>query len=163
MIITPQFGLFFWATVIFLTFFFILRRFAWKPILEAITSREASIEKSLQEAVQAREEMSRLKADNESLLKEARQERDKILKEAHTLREQIVREARDAAAEAAKKEQEKAKQQIETEKNVALNEIKLTAAQIAVEVAEKILRKELDNKGAQEEMARRLISDLNNN
>ena len=163
MILAPQLGLFFWTTLLFLVFFFMLRRFAWKPILNAIKAREASIEDSLQQAQQARAEMEKLSADNEALLKEARAERDKIIKEANALRDKIVSDAKAAAAEAEAKEREKTRQQIEAEKRAALAEIKDTAAAIAVEVAEKIIRKQFENKASQEDYAKQLIGDLNNN
>lgn len=162
-IMGPEFGLFFWTALIFLVFFFILRRFAWKPILNMLHEREASIEQSLSEAKAAREQMSQLKAENEDLLREARAERDKILKEANQMRDRIVNEARQAAAEATEKEKEKARLQIEGEKQAALAQIRDAAATIAVEVAEKILRKEFQDKRKQEAFAKELISDLTNN
>ncbi|RMG68404.1 MAG: ATP synthase F0 subunit B [Bacteroidetes bacterium] len=162
-IMGPELGLFFWTALIFLIFFFLLRRFAWKPILSALNAREASIEASLSEAKAAKEEMAKLKADNEALLKEARVERDKIIQDANAMADRIVKEARDAAAEAGAKERDKAKQQIEAEKLSALAEIKDTAASLAVEVAEKILRAQFEDPKAQEAFARKVIADLNQN
>lgn len=161
--ITPQFGLFFWATVIFLLFFVLLRRFAWKPILNALSAREEKISSSLAMAEQARADMERLNADNEALLKEARAERDSMLKDASKLKDQIIAEAKKEAQAAGAVEREKAKAQIDAEKNAALGEIKETAATLAVEIAEKLLRKQFGDKSAQEEYAKSLISDLNNN
>lgn len=162
-VIIPQLGLFFWTTTLFLVFFVILRTVAWKPIMNALSEREETIATSLAQAENARIEMEKLTADNQALLKEAKSEREKILKEAKAHGDQIISEARKAAAEAAGKERDKAKQQIETEKNAALAEIKSTAAALAVEVAEKILRKEFENKNQQEDYAQKLIADLNNN
>jgi F-type H+-transporting ATPase subunit b len=162
-LLIPQLGLFFWTLLIFLAVFFVLRRFAWKPILQAIHEREHKIESSLQEAALAREEMSRLKSDNEALIREARAEREQILKEAQNAREEIIRLARSEAAEAGAKEREKASQLIEAEKSAALAHIREVAAALAVEVAERILRKNLDNKAEQEAYARQLISDLQQN
>lgn len=162
-IIQPQLGLFFWTGIIFLVFFFLLRRFAWKPIINALNQREQTIEESLMQAQKAREEMEQLKSDNEALLKEARGERDKIIKEANELRDKIVSDAKTAAAEAEGKEREKTRQMIESEKRAALSEIKNTAATIAVEVAEKILRKEFADKQQQTAYAQALVSDLNEN
>lgn len=159
-IIAPEPGLFIWTTIIFLVFFFLLRSFAWKPIMEMINAREERIENSLKEAEAAREEMAKLKSNNESLMKEARAERDKLLREANNMREQIIKEARNEASEAAAQEREKAKQQIEAEKMQALNEIKETAATLAIDVAEKILRKQFQDKSTQETYAKELISDL---
>lgn len=163
MIITPQFGLFFWSAIIFLLFFVLLRRFAWKPILTALKQREDTIENALQEAAKARTEMEQLKADNEALIKEAKVERDQILRDANAMRQQIIDKAKQEAEAVATKEAEKAKQQIEAEKLSALNEIKDTVSVLAVEVAEKILRKELSNKAAQESFAKELISQLSEN
>lgn len=163
MILEVQPGLFIWTVIIFLVFFFILRRFAWKPILEALKKREATIEESLQEARNAREEMEKLKADNEALLKEARQERDKIIREANSMRDKIVADAKNAAAEAQAKEVEKARQLIKAQENEALANIKDTAANIAVEVAERILRDNFADRSAQEAMAKKLVSELSNN
>ena len=163
MILAPQLGLFFWSALLFLVFFFVLRRFAWKPILNALKAREDSIENSLKQAEEARSAMAQLKSDNEALLKEARAERDKIIKEATALRDKIVSDAKTAAAEAEAKEREKTRQQIEADKRAALAEIKETAATIAVEVAEKIIRKQFENKGTQEDYAKQLIGDLSDN
>ncbi len=162
-IITPSFGLFFWTAVIFLTFFFLLRRFAWGPIMNAIHAREERIASSLAQAEQARADMERLQADNEALLKEARAERDTMLKEASQMKEQIIADARKEAQEAAAAEREKARAQIEAEKLTALNEIRETAVSLSVEIAEKLLRKEFSDQAAQQAYAKTLISDLNNN
>jgi len=162
-IIAPEPGLFIWTTIIFLVFFFLLRAFAWKPILGMIHAREEKIESSLKEAQLAREQMEKLKSDNEALMKEARAERDKLLREANEMREQIIKEARNKAAEAAAQEREKARQQIEAETTQALNQIKETTANLAIEVSEKILRQQLQDKATQESYARQLIDDLAQN
>ncbi|MCI4670830.1 MAG: F0F1 ATP synthase subunit B [Bacteroidia bacterium] len=162
-LIQPQVGLFFWSAVIFLVFFFILRRFAWKPILNAISAREAQIEESLQKAEQARKEMADLQSSNEALLREARAERDEIIRQANDMKDKIVKDARDEAANAAALERQKAMQQIEAEKRAAIDEIKNTASALAVDVAEKVLRKEFESKSTQEEFAKKVIADLGQN
>jgi F-type H+-transporting ATPase subunit b len=162
-IIAPAFGLFFWTAVIFLAFFFVLRRFAWNPIINALNEREAGIENSLQEAQRAREEMTNLQATNEALIKEARIERDNMLREAGTMKEEIIKQAREAAIAAGTKEQEKIRLQIEAEKLTALNEIKETASVLAVEIAEKLLRREFQDGKAQQAYAKQLIKDLSDN
>jgi F-type H+-transporting ATPase subunit b len=159
-IIAPEPGLFIWTTVIFVVFFFLLRAFAWKPIMEMIQAREERIESSLQEAEAAREAMSQLKSENEALMKEARAERDKLLREANDMRERIIKEARNEASDAAAQEREKARQQIEAEKMQAIHEIRQTSASLAIEVAEKILRHEFKDKATQQAYAKELISDL---
>lgn len=162
-IIAPEPGLFIWTTIIFVIFFFMLRAFAWKPILNMIHAREEQIENSLKEAQEARDAMEKLQADNEALMKEARAERDKLLSEANAMRDSIIKEARAEASEAAGLEREKAKQQIEAEKVQALNQIKESAAALAIEVSEKILRQQFQNKSTQESFARELIDDLAKN
>ena len=162
-LLLPKFGLFFWTLVIFILFFFILRKMAWKPIIEGLKKREEGIANSLAEAQKAREEMSRLTSENEALLAEARSEREKILREANEVKDKIVSDAKKAAQEAQEKEIEKARQQIETEKNQALQEIKATSASIALEVAEKILRQQLDDKKSQESLAKKLVDEIGQN
>ena len=159
----PEFGLFFWTVVIFLAFFLIMRRMAWKPIMQALKDREESIAESLSKAEQAREEMTQLKADNDALLKDAQEKRRELLNAAENQSKEIIAKAKAEAAEAAGKEMEKVRQQIEGEKRAALAEIKDTAAGLAIQVAEKILRKELDNKKTQEELAKKLVSELSDN
>ena len=136
---------------------------AWKPIIEGLKKREEGIANSLAEAQKAREEMSRLTSENEALLAEARSEREKILREANEVKDKIVSDAKKAAQEAQEKEIEKARQQIETEKNQALQEIKATSASIALEVAEKILRQQLDDKKSQESLAKKLVEEIGQN
>jgi F-type H+-transporting ATPase subunit b len=162
-LLLPTLGLFFWTTVIFLGFFFALRKFAWKPILEMLRQRETDIANSLEQAKAAREEMSKLKSDNEALLREARAERERIVKEALAVKEQIIAEAKQTAQAEAGKEREKALQQISSEKRAALAEIKNVAAALSVDLAEKILRKEFENRAAQEAFATTLVNDLNKN
>ncbi|MEM6764518.1 MAG: F0F1 ATP synthase subunit B [Bacteroidota bacterium] len=162
-IILPQLGLFLWTLIIFLTFFVILRRFAWKPIIDAIKSREDSIESSLSEAKRAREEMEQLTTQNENLLKEARAERDKIIREANDMREKLIEKAKGEAEAYKQGELDKVKQLIDAEKSAALNEIRNTSGTMAIEIAEKILRKQFENKKEQQAFAEKLISELSQN
>lgn len=162
-LVLPKLGLVFWTALLFLVFAWILAKFAWKPILAALKAREEGIENSLLEAQRAREEMSNLKSQNEDLLKEARRERDQMIKEANQMRDQIVAEAKTKAAAEASKELDKAKMQIVAEKKAALAEIKNTAGTLAVDIAEKLLRKQLDDRAAQQSLAESLISEMNQN
>ncbi len=162
-LILPNIGLFFWSAVIFLVFFFILRAFAWRPILNAIHKRESQIEEALKKAEEARSEMTQLQANNEALLREARAERDEIIRQANEMKEKIVKEAKNEAAEAAGLEKQKALQQIEAEKRAAVQEIKSTASQLAVEAAEKVLRRAFEDKKTQQEYAEKIITDLSQN
>lgn len=162
-IVLPQLGLFLWTALLFLVTFFILKKVAWGPIMKALKEREEGIENSLLEAQKARDEMATLNSENEQLLREARQERDKMMQDATRMRDQIIGEARDKAQEAAGKEMEKAKQQIDAGKKAALAEIKNTAGGLAVEIAEKLLRKQFENPAEQKTFAEKLISNLSNN
>ena len=162
-ILEPEIGLGFWSLLFFLILVFILGKFAWKPIMKAIKEREDSINESLKAAEKARAEMENLTAENEKLLKEARAERDVILKEARELKDKIVNEAKTKAKEEAARETENARQQIQAEKMAALTEIRNEAGNLAVEIAEKLLRKEMEDKEAQKALAAKLIEDMNLN
>ncbi|MFK7969409.1 MAG: F0F1 ATP synthase subunit B [Bacteroidia bacterium] len=162
-LVLPKLGLVFWTALLFLVFAWILAKFAWKPILAALKAREEGIENSLLEAERARDEMANLKSQNEDLLKEARRERDLMIQEANRMRDQIVTEAKTKAAAEAGKELDKAKQQIAAEKKAALAEIKNTAGSLAVDIAEKLLRKQLDDRDAQKTLAETLIGEMNQN
>ena len=162
-IILPQLGLFFWSAIIFVVFFFLLKKFAWGPIMAGIKEREESISQSLKQAEKARSEMSNLTAQNERLLAEARVERDNLLKEARAQGDKMIADAKAAAATAAAKETEKAKLQIEAEKQAAIALLKNQSGLWAVEMAEKLVRKELASKDAKDALAKQLLADLNNN
>ncbi|MCS7084936.1 MAG: F0F1 ATP synthase subunit B [Bacteroidia bacterium] len=159
-IILPKFGLFFWTLVVFLTVFFLLKKFAWGPILKALHEREHNIESKLKAAAEAEARMKALTAENEKILQQAQNERAKILKEAAELKAQIVADARKEAQAEAAKELANARRAIESEKAAALAHIKQTAVQLSIEVAEKILRAELSDKSKHEQFARRLIEDI---
>ncbi|MEM7038448.1 MAG: F0F1 ATP synthase subunit B [Bacteroidota bacterium] len=162
-LLTPKLGLFFWALVIFLILVFILKKFAWKPIMDSIKQREEDIQSSIDEAKKAREEMANLKSENEALLAEARAERDAMLKEARSMADQLVSESREKAVEESKKVMEKAREEIRAEKMQALTDVKNQVAVLSIEIAEKILRQELSNPKAQSEVVEKLVSDLNLN
>ncbi len=156
-------GLFFWQTLLFLILLFLLKKFAWKPILDAVNEREGKIQGALDSAKEAEEKMAALTSQNESLLKEARIERDAILKEAKEAKNSIVAEAKLQATEAADKVLEDAKNQIQTEKSKAVSEIKTQVASLSIEIAEKILKGELSDKSKQEAVVNNLIEDVNLN
>ena len=153
---TPAIGTIFWATLIFLILLVLLRAFAWKPILSAIKAREDSIKSSLEAADEARRDMERLIADNEVIMKEAREERDLLLKEARSARDRMITEAKELAKAEADKLIEKARVGIEREKVAALTEFRNQVADLSVEIAEKILKVKL--KGGSEQG--RLVNDL---
>ncbi len=159
-IILPKFGLFFWTLVVFLTVFFLLKKFAWGPILKALNDRETDIENKLRSAAEAEARMKTLTAENEKILQEAQSERAKILKEAGELKAQIIAEAKKEAQAEAAKELANARRVIESEKAAAVAHIKQTAVRLSIEVAEKVLRYELADKTKHEQFATQLVNDI---
>ena len=148
-LINPGLGLVFWMTLALLIVLFILKKFAWKPIMDALKERENSIEESLQAAEKARDEMKDLQLDNEKLLREAKDERDAILREARKIKEKMLDEAKEKANAEAANIVEAAKERIENEKKAAVVEIKNLIATYSIEIAEKVLREELKDKKKQ--------------
>ena len=162
-LVTPALGLVIWTTVAFLILLVLLRKFAWKPILTAVKERDTFIEESLNAAEKAKLEMESLKASNEELLKQAREERDAMLREARETKDSIVAEAKGKAQEEADKLITSAKATIEGEKRAAMNEIKTYSAEIALQVAEKILRENLSSEAKQKELADKYVDEINLN
>jgi len=159
-LVTPNPGTIFWMVIIFGIVLFILRKFAWKPILNALKDREESIANALNSAEEAKKEVAGLKAGNEKIIAEARRERDIILKEAKDLKDKIIAEAKEKAGQEAQKSIEHARLQIQTEKTAAINDIKRQVAELSVMIAEKVIKKELANKGEQEKMVDGLVDDI---
>ena len=159
-LVTPNPGTIFWMLIIFSIALFILRKFAWKPILNALKDREQSISSALNSAEEAKKEVANLKADNERIIIEAKQEKNIILKEAREMKDKIVAEAREKAAAEAAKSVELAKQQIQAEKDAAINDLKKQVAELSVMIAEKVIRKELNNKAEQEKMVNGLVDEI---
>lgn len=145
-------GLFFWQSLLFLVLVFFLRKFAWKPILEAVEGREEGIKNALQAAEKAKADMQALNADNERILAEAKADRDKLLKEAREMKENIISEAKDKASQEADKVMAASKEQINNEKMKAVTELKNQVAELSIEVAEKILKSELKDADKQKEL-----------
>lgn len=158
--IKPDIGLILWTTVIFGLFWLIVGRFAFKPISEALRKREDDIQSSLDEAKRAREEMSNLKAENEKLLAKAREERARILKDAKDAGNQMVSEAKDKAKEEAQKIVTNAKLEIENQKQQALIEVKNQVGNMALGIAGKVLRRELEGDPAQMEFVDKLVREI---
>ena len=148
-LVTPDIGLIFWTTVSFAILYFILAKFAWKPILGAVNEREKSIKDALSAAEKAKEEMVNLKADNEKILNEAKLQRESLLKEAREIKSKIIADAESEATEKANKLVEAAKTAIENEKSAAMKELQNTVVDLSLNIAEKLLSKELDNKEKQ--------------
>jgi F-type H+-transporting ATPase subunit b len=162
-LVTPGIGMIFWTTLFFLVLLFILGKFAWPAILSAVKARNESIRKALDAAEKAKEEMTKLQADNEKILAEARSERDALMKEAKEIRDKLIGEAREKAAEEAKKLVQNARESIQREKSAALNEMKEQMASLSVDIAEKILRLKLEDSKAQKELVNRLINEADLN
>jgi F-type H+-transporting ATPase subunit b len=162
-IVSPGIGLILWMTLSFAALIFILRRYAWKPIMKSLSDRENTIDEALNQANKAREEMKNLKADNEKLLKEAQEERNVILRDARKIKDNIIEEARVKANEEANIIVESAKERIENEKMAAMTDLKNQIASISIEIAEKILERELSEGSKQEDFLKKLIQKANLN
>ncbi len=160
---TPAIGTVVWTTLIFSLFFFLLSKFAWKPILNAVKAREEMIKGSLAAAERAREDMMKLQSDNEAILRKAREEREVILKEARDVRDRLIAEAKDKATEEAEKLIEKARTGIEGEKRKALSEIHDQVATLSVDIASKLLGEQLKKTGEQEKMIENYLKEINLN
>src|SRR5690606_350114 len=156
-------GLFFWQMLIFIGLIILLRKFAWKPILNAVNEREEGIRNALLSAENARREMQNLQADNERILKEARMERDQLLKEAREIREKMIADAQNDARVQGQKMIEQAKVAIESEKNAAMAELKSKVSVLSVEIAEKILKEELSAKENQEKLVEKMLNEVKMN
>ncbi|WBL25641.1 F0F1 ATP synthase subunit B [Zunongwangia sp. HGR-M22] len=159
-LITPEIGLLFWQTIVFLVLILLLAKFAWRPILGAVKEREDSINNALSSAEEARKEMQNLKADNEQLMKEARAERDAILREARELKEKVMADATVEAQDKADQIVSQAKESIELEKKAAMAEIKAQVASLSIEIAEKVVRTELSSKEKQHQMIDNMLGDV---
>jgi F-type H+-transporting ATPase subunit b len=159
-LVTPDFGLVIWMTLTFLTVLFLLSKFAWKPILKMISEREKTIEDALLSAEKAKQEMARLTANNEALMREARSERDAMLKEARETKDQIINEARSRATVEAERLIAIARESINNEKMAAVTELKNQVAQLSLQVAEKLVKQQLSTDEKQKELANTLISEL---
>ena len=162
-LIEPAVGLIFWTTITFLLLLFILGKFAWKPILNAIKTRENSIETALKSAESALNDMRELKSANEMILTQARTERDAMLKEARETKDSIVAEAKQRAQAEYDRILSSAREQISNEKNAAVAELKNQVAVLSIEIAEKILKTELSNDEKQKALVSNLMKDVNLN
>lgn len=158
-LITPEFGLIFWTGLSFLILLFILRKFAWKPILGAVNTREQSIMDALASAEAAKKEMENLTADNEKLLKEARMERDAMMKEARELKAKMIADAKEEAKEEADKMISNAQAAIQSEKKSAIADIKSQVASLSIEIAEKVVKDELSGKDKQLKLVESMLGD----
>jgi F-type H+-transporting ATPase subunit b len=159
-LLLPDFGLFLWTLVAFLIFFFLLKKFAWKPILGALDEREKGIADSIATADRVKKEMAALQSENETLLNEARATRTQMMKEAKDVSDKMINEAKDQAKVEANKIITDARVQIQNEKMAAMTDVKNQVGNLVIEVSEKVLRKELSDKGAQENYISQLASEI---
>lgn len=162
-LIAPNLGLIVWQALVLLVLIFLLKKFAWKPILKALKDREESISTALQQAEMAKEEMAKLQSENEELLNKARQERDMMLKEARETREKMVADAKDQAKTEAERIITAARETIRHEKLAAIADLKNQVATLSIEVAEKIIKSDLADNQKHETFANAIIDDMNLN
>ncbi|HVG11774.1 MAG TPA: F0F1 ATP synthase subunit B [Flavisolibacter sp.] len=162
-LLLPGLGLIFWTLIAFILVFIILRKFAWKPILSSLNERERTIADSLETAQRVKAEMAQLKGENEEMLAKAREERGLMLKEARDTKDRIISEAKEQAKVEANKIIVEAQQAINAQKMAAITEVKNQVGKLVIEVTEKVLRKELSNKEAQEAHIRSLVSEVKMN
>tara|TARA_R110002124_G_scaffold17532_3_gene73398 strand:+ start:274110 stop:274610 length:501 start_codon:yes stop_codon:yes gene_type:complete len=152
-------GLFFWQAVVFVLLLLLLRKFAWRPILNAVNEREQGIKDALDAAEKAKLEMANLQADNEKLLQDARAEREVMMKEARELKAKMIADAKDEAKDAADKMIIQAQTAIESEKKAAVAELKGQVAALSLEIAEKVVKKELSDSGKQLKLVEEMLGD----
>ncbi len=155
-----SFGLFIWQTLLFIALIFLLRKYAWGPILNAVNEREEGIKNALVEADKARQEMQDINADNERILNEARAERDTMLKEARDMKTNLIEEAKDEAKAQANKLMEQAKAAIQNEKLSAIADIKSQVANLSIDIAEKVVKDELSDKNKQLKLVEQLLGEV---
>ena len=153
-------GLFFWQTLIFIALIFLLRKFAWKPILDAINERENGIKNALDSAEKARNQMASLQSENEETLKKARAERDALLKEARDIKQKLIDDAKNEANIEAEKIIVQAQETIASEKNAAIVDLKKQVANLSVDIAEKVLKEKLSDDNAQMKLVKELVKDV---
>jgi len=154
-----SFGLFIWQTIIFIGLILLLKKFAWKPILDAVNEREEGIKNALQSAKNAKEEMQNLKSDNEKLIAEARLERDAMMKEAREIKDKMINDAKTEAQAQGLKMIEQAKAAIQSEKNAAMADLKNQVSSLSIEIAEKVLKAELSDKASQTKLVEKMLGD----
>ena len=162
-LLTPGTGLIIWQTIIFLLLIFLLKKFAWGPIIQSLKEREEDISGSLLAAEQAKKEMEKLSSDNQKLLAEARVERDGILKEALVVANKIKEEAKEDTSAITAKMIEEAKASIENEKRAALSDVKNLVADLSLDITEKLLKKQLGDEKVQKALIAEYVKDLNLN
>lgn len=159
-LLTPHLGFFVWTLVAFIVVLLLFKKFAWKPILKSLNERETNISNSIASAEKIKAEMAQMKNENETLLAKAREERGQLLKEAREMKDKIINEAKDQAKAEANKIVSEAQASIEAQKMAAIIDVKNQVGKLVIEVSEKILRKELAGKDAQEAHIKSLVDEV---
>ena len=162
-LVTPDIGQMFWAVLIFLILLVLLKKFAWKPIMNAVKEREEKIKGALESAEEVKLEMEKLQADNEAILKEARNERNKLLSDAREVKEKMITDAKTLANEEAKKIIKTARLNIQSEKDAAISDLKKQVALLSVDIAEKILQKKLEESKEQKQLIDKYLDKISIN
>ncbi len=159
---TPQIGLLFWMLIAFLIVFFILSKYAWPAIIKGVDERGKFIDDSIKSAKQANEQLENIRMEGEKIMAEAREKQLSLIQEATSMRNDLIKEAKQQAEGEAAKIKQTALLEIQREKEVAMREIREQVAQLSVDIAEKILRKNLENKQAQTELINKLLEEVKN-
>lgn len=159
-LLLTNYGLPIWMTITFGIVVFILGKFAWKPILSSLKEREEAIDGAIQQAEETKAEMAKLKAQNDDLLKEAREERDQILKDAKATGDKMIAEAKEAASKEGQKMLEKAKAEIEQQTSQALSELKKEVSSLSISMAENIIGKKFEDPNEQSQYIEKRLKDL---
>ncbi|MEO8720275.1 MAG: F0F1 ATP synthase subunit B [Ginsengibacter sp.] len=159
-LLLPKLGLIIWTLIAFGIVFFILAKYAWKPILKSLDQREKNISDSILSAENVRKEMAALKSENESLLIKAREERALMMREAKETRDKIIGEAKDQARKETNKIVADAQSVIHQQKMAAITDLKNQVGNLVLEISEKVLRRELNNKEEQEKYIQKLAQNV---
>ncbi len=159
-LLTPSLGFFVWTVIAFIVVLFLLKKFAWKPILKSLNERESNIANSIASAEKVKAEMAQMKSENEALLATAREERAQLLKEARDMKDKIINEAKEQAKTEASKIISEAQAVINTQKMAAITDVKNQVGKLVVEISEKVLRRELGDKASQEAHIKSLVNEV---
>jgi len=158
-LLTPAIGLLFWMALVFGILVLFLKKFAWLPILSSLKEREDSIESALRMAEETRAEMAKLKSDNDKILAEARAERDKMIRDAKAITDKMIIDAKEKAVLEGNKIIADAREAIQQEKVSMVSQMKKDMASFSIEIAERVIRRELSDKSSQEALVSSLISE----
>ena len=159
-LITPDFGLLFWMTVVFLVVLLILTKFGFPVIVRMINNRKAYIDESLRKAHEANEKLANIKAESDALLQDAREKQAQLLKEAADTKDAIVEKAQDKARDESNRLLSEAQIEIENQKRAAVSDVRKQVATISVEIAEKVLREKLSDDKIQMDLIDRMLDEI---